>query len=144
MQHEPLTRQIIGAAMRVHWELGPGFLERDYTNALRLELETRGIDAELERRLQVRYRGAIVGEFVADMVVGGSVIIELKAVSSLVAGHEVQLVNYLAATGVELGLLLNFGAARLEFKRKSRVYRSGSDRSEPAETGGTERTAETG
>lgn len=123
MLHEQLTRAIIGCAMIVHRRLGPGFLESVYQNALAWELRTAGIPVECERRLEVRYRDTIVGEFVADMVVGGVVVVENKAVRALATAHEVQLVHYLTVTGVETGLLLNFGAAHLEFRRKVRTYR---------------------
>ena len=123
MLHEALTRAIIGCAMIVHRRLGPGFLESVYQNALAWELGSAGIAFECERRLAVRYRDAIVGEFVADMVVGGVILIENKAVGALSRAHEVQLVNYLAATGIEIGLLINFGGDRLAIKRKVRAQR---------------------
>ena len=120
MLHEKLTRAIIGCAMIVHRRLGPGFLESVYQNALAWELKSAGFSVECERRIVVRYRQAIVGEFVADMVVAGVVLVENKAVRALAAAHEAQLVNYLAATGAEVGLLINFGGTRLEFKRRTR------------------------
>lgn len=120
MLHEQLTRAIIGCAMIVHRRLGPGFLESVYQNALAWELESAGLRVECERRIVVRYRQAIVGEFVADMVVAGVVLVENKAVRALAPAHEAQLVNYLAATGAEVGLLINFGGTRLEFKRRTR------------------------
>ena len=118
MLHEKLTRAIIGCAMIVHRRLGPGFLESVYQNALAWELGAAGISVECERRLEVRYRDTIVGEFVADMVVNNVVLVENKAVQTLAHAHEAQLVNYLAATGIEIGLLINFGTDRLAFKRK--------------------------
>jgi len=124
MEHEELTRAIIGCAMIVHRALGPGFLESVYQNALAWELRSAGICVECERRLEVRYRDTIVGEFVADMVVNDVVIIENKAVRALSRAHEAQLVNYLTATGIEVGLLINFGSDRLAFKRKVRAYRT--------------------
>ncbi len=117
-----LAGQVIGCAMKVHSVLGPGFLESVYQNALAHELRTAGIDVELEVRLQVRYDGIVVGTFDADMLVNKAVLIENKAVQALVPVHEVQLVNYLTATGLDEGLVLNFGASRLEFKKKFRVY----------------------
>ncbi len=112
--------------MRVHRVLGPGFLEAVYQNALAHELRKAGLLVECERKLQVRYDGVVVGDFVVDMLVAQHILIENKAVRALAVGHELQLVHYLTATGIEVGLLLNFGAARLEFKRKLRTYRSRS------------------
>jgi GxxExxY protein len=123
MEHEELTRKIIGCAMTVHRVLGGGFLESVYQKALAHELRKAGLSLECEAKIQVKYDGVIVGDFSADMLVNGCIIVENKAVQSLVAAHEVQLVNYLTATGVEIGLLLNFGGSRLEFKRKTRNYR---------------------
>lgn len=122
LEHETLTRTIIGAAMRVHNVLGPGFLESVYQNALARELQLRAVPAECERPLTVRYRGAVVGEFAADMLVAGAVLVENKAVRAIAPAHEAQLVNYLTATGVAVGLLFNFGAERLELRRKFRAY----------------------
>ena len=126
MQHEELTRAIIGCAMIVHRILGPGFLESVYQNALTWELRRAGIPVDCERRLQVRYRQAVVGDFVADMVVAELVLVENKAVRALVPAHEAQLMNYLTATGVEVGLLINFGSDRLAFKRRTRPHRRSS------------------
>lgn len=130
MEHEELTKKIIGCAMKVHGALGPGFLESVYQNALALELRRAGMKVECEKKIQVTYDGVVVGDFVADVLINEHVLIENKAVHVLAAAHEVQLVNYLTATGIDIGLLLNFGAARLEFKRKTRIYRpkkSGQD-----------------
>jgi len=118
-----LCGQIIGLAMKVHSTLGPGFLESVYQNALIWELRKAGIKAEAERPISVRYDGQIVGAFTADLFVSDSVIVELKASQSLANAYEVQLVNYLTATGFDEGLLLNFGAERLEFKKKFRLPR---------------------
>lgn len=122
MEYGQLTERIIGCAMRVHGVLRPGFLESVYQNALAHELRKAGHRTDCERRLRVVYDNVIVGEFMADMLVEDVVLIENKAVQTLVAAHEVQLVNYLTATGLNVGLLINFGASRLEFKRKHRVY----------------------
>jgi len=128
MQEEPkiydLCGQIIGAAMKVHSTLGPGFLESVYQNALIWELREAGVKAEAERPISVRYDGQIVGAFTADLLANDSIIIELKAGQSLAKAHEVQLVNYLTATGFDEGPLLNFGAERLEFKKKFRLPKS--------------------
>lgn len=123
MEHEQLTETIIGCAMRVHSTLGSGFLESVYQKSLAHELRKAGMRVECEKPIQVHYDGVVVGEFSADMLVEDLVMVENKAVQTLVPAHEVQLVNYLTATGIELGLLLNFGAAKLEFKRKYRTYR---------------------
>ena len=124
MEHEELTRIIIGCAISVHRALGPGFLESVYRNALAHDLSKAGLAVHCEKRIQVRDDGALVGDFFADMMIQDRVLIENKAVQALNKAHEVQLVNYLVATQVETGLLLNFGAQRLQFKRKSRVYRT--------------------
>lgn len=118
MLYESLTQKIIGCAMKVHCTLGPGFLELVYQNALLHELSVSGLVAEPGKRIQVFYDEVLVGDFIADILVEGRILIENKAVRVLSAAHEVQLVNYLTATGVEIGLLLNFGSERLEFKRK--------------------------
>ena len=110
--------------MKVHSTLGPGFLESVYQNALIWELRKAGIKAEAERRISVLYDGRLVGAFTADLLVNDSVIVELKASQSLAKADEVQLMNYLTATGFDEGLLLNFGAQRLEFKKKFRLPRS--------------------
>jgi GxxExxY protein len=119
-----LCGQIIGLAMKVHSTLGPGFLESVYQNALIWELRKAGFKAEAERPISVLYDEQLVGAFTADLLVNDSVIVELKASQSLAKTHEVQLVNYLTATGFDEGLLLNFGAERLEFKKKFRVPKS--------------------
>lgn len=115
--------KVIGLAMKVHRALGPGFLESVYANALEIELRVAGISFEREKKLQVFYRGEIVGDFACDFFLDG-LVLEIKAVTALVAAHEVQLVNYLSATGIEHGLLLNFGGQSLEFKKKFRTYRT--------------------
>jgi len=107
--------------MKVHPTLGLGFLESVYQNALIWELRKGGFKAEGGRPIHVHYDGQIVGAFSADVLINRSLIVELKASRSLAKAHEVQLVNYLVATGLDEGLLLNFGADRLEFKKKFRV-----------------------
>ena len=120
MEHEDLTKAIIGCAMEVHSTLGPGFLESVYQNALAHELREKGFSVACECRLQVRYKDLVVGDFIADMLVNDLVLIENKAVQALNTAHEVQLVNYLTATGIAVGLLINFGADSLKVKRKHR------------------------
>jgi len=108
-KHREITEKIIGAAQNVHNTLGYGFLEKVYQNALVIELQTLGFDVDVEQPIAVPYRGEIVGNYVADIVVDKKVILEIKAVKELSEIHEVQLVNYLKATGIEVGLLINFG-----------------------------------
>lgn len=107
--------------MYAHRILGPGFLESIYHNALLLRLQKLGLKVESQRSLTVYFDEEVIGVFLADMIVEGVLILELKAVAALNSAHEVQLVNYLTATRVETGLLLNFGRHSLEFKRKSRI-----------------------
>ena len=119
-----LCGRVIGAAMKVHSTLGPGFLESVYQNALIWELRKVGLKAEAERPISVHYDGQLVGAFTADVLVNDSLILELKSIQALAKAHEVQLVNYLVATGLDEGLPLNFGTERLEFKKKFRVPKS--------------------
>ena len=123
LDKEQLTERIIGCAMVVHRALGPGFLESVYENALAHELQKAGLKVECQRPLTVTYDGVVVGNFVADMLVDDAVLIENKAVQAIAASHEVQVVNYLTATGLEIGLVLNFGSGSLEFRRKHRTFR---------------------
>lgn len=123
MEDQTLTETIIGCAMKVHSALGPGFLEPVYQKALAHELQKAGLKIECEKPITVHYDGVVVGDFFADLLVDDKVMLELKANQTLAPANEVQLVNYLTATGIEIGLLLNFGAERLEFKRKARMYR---------------------
>ncbi len=115
-----LTEKVIGLAMRVHRALGPGFLESVYLNALAYELRKADFEVEIGKRIKVRYGNVIVGNFIADLVIAGDLICELKAISCLTKADEVQVVNYLTATNHEVGLLLNFGSESLQFKRKHR------------------------
>jgi len=117
-----LTGKVIGLAMKVHRTLGPGFPESVYKRALQYELIRAGLRAELEKPIQIRYESIVVGDYFADVVVNDDLILEIKSIVPLAAEHEVQLVNYLTATGKDVGLLLNFGARSLEFKKKFRVY----------------------
>ena len=122
MKHDDLTQKIIGCAYKVHNTLGPGFLEKVYENALRIELEKQGLRVKQQEPIGVNYEGQVVGEYYADLWVDECVVIELKAAQTLVKQHEVQLVNYLTATGIDCGLLLNFGAS-VQVKRKFREYK---------------------
>jgi GxxExxY protein len=115
-----LAGKVIGAAMEVHRFLGPGFVESVYENALLVELAASQLTFESQKELNVIYKGQSVGEFLADIIVDMALVVELKAVQSLLPIHEVQLVNYLTATGIEEGVLLNFGSESLQFKKKFR------------------------
>lgn len=112
-----LTARIIGAAQRVSIGLGCGFLEKVYENALRVELRHSGLHVEQQRPIDVRYREEIVGQYLADLVVEKSVVVELKAVTAIDGIHEAQCMNYLRASGHQICLLLNFGRPRLVVRR---------------------------
>jgi len=116
----PITDRIIGAAMKVHTTLGPGFLEKVYENSLSIELQKSGLLAEQQRALAVYYQGILVGQYVADIVVENQILIELKATRAIEDVHKAQLLSYLKTTGLKLGLILNFGAASLQIKRMAR------------------------
>jgi GxxExxY protein len=130
-----LTSKIIGCAMKVHREMGFGFLESVYENALLHELRKAGFEAQQQIPIKVYYDGIVAGDFIADLVVNGTVIMELKAVQSVNVVHEVQLVNYLKATGIDSGLLFNFGAKSLEFKRKHRLPKENTSKGLSGVTG---------
>ena len=123
MDIEELIKVIINIAYEVRSQLVAGYLETVYKKALLIELGEAGLEVEDEVELPVLYKGHVIGDFRADIIVEGSVIIELKAVAHLLPAHEIQLVNYLTIAKKDNGLLINFGAAeRLEIKRKYRVY----------------------
>lgn len=115
--YKDLSYAIIGAAMEVHSILGPGFLEAVYQAALARELSLRAIHFEQFKRLPVTYKETLVGDYEADFVVEGKIVLEIKAVATLHPRHEAQTINYLAATGLRLAILLNFGSDSLEYKR---------------------------
>ena len=112
-----LTERVIGCAMKVSNTLGAGFLEKVYENALLFELQQNGLNAVAQQTLKVRYQGVVVGEYCADIVVNGCVLLELKAAKAIDETHQAQLLNYLKATGLKVGLILNFGTPRLGIKR---------------------------
>ena len=112
-----LTYLINGAIFEVNRELGAGFLEKVYENALLVELNEKGLRAENQVPIKVRYKGKEVGEYFADIVVEDRIILEIKAVESLQKVHEAQLLNYLKATGYKIGLLVNFAHPKAEIKR---------------------------
>ncbi|MDQ6860237.1 MAG: GxxExxY protein [Verrucomicrobiota bacterium] len=115
--HRETTEKIIGAAFEVHQQLGYGFLERVYQRALQVELVRRGAPAELEKRIQVLYKGVVVGEYDADLLVDASVLVEIKIAPEYDKRDEAQLLNELKATGMKVGLVLNFGRTKLAYKR---------------------------
>jgi GxxExxY protein len=117
LKHEELSKKIIAAAYNVHNELGHGFLEKVYKNSLAVELEENGLKCALEVPLKVSYHGVAVGDYFADIIVDDKIIVEIKAVNKLDSIHEVQLVNYLKGTGINVGLLINFGKS-VEIKRR--------------------------
>ena len=117
MLHEEKTDKIIGAFFKVYNNLGYGFLERVYQNSLLIELRKLGLHSETEKPVKVYYDGELVGDYRADIIVDNCIIIENKTAESLAEEHEFQLINYLKATEIEVGLLLNFGK-KPEFKRK--------------------------
>ncbi len=127
MQNETLTKKMIGAAFRVYNTLGFGFLESVYEKSLLIELGKEGVKAESQKPVDVYYEGQTVGEFIVDILVEDQIVLELKSVRQLATAHEVQLVNYLCATGMDVGLLLNFGPHKVDVKRKVRELESLSD-----------------
>ena len=115
--HEETTSKIIGAAFEVHDQLGYGFLERVYQRAMQVELLRRGATAELEKRVQVHYKGAVVGDYDIYLVVESCVAVEIKVAPQYDKRDEEQLLNELKATGLKVGMLINFGRAKVEYKR---------------------------
>jgi GxxExxY protein len=118
LKHSDLTKKIIEIFYKVYNQLGYGFLEKVYENALMIEFGKQGLSAAAQAPITVRYDQQIVGEYYADILVENKVLIEIKATSSPAKEHEAQLLNYLKATEIEIGLLLNFGP-KPEFKRKA-------------------------
>ena len=118
-----LTGQVIACAFEVSNQLGTGFLESVYENALCIELGKQGISFEQQKPLQVIYRGKVVGSFVTDLIVEDKLLIELKTVSALAKNHRAQLMNYLKATNIPVGLLLNFGTPKIGFQRIVNQYK---------------------
>lgn len=117
LKHSEITGEILKAFYQVYNSLGFGFLEKVYENALALELRERGLGVVQQKPIAVHYKGIIVGEYFADLLVQSVVLVELKTVSAIIAAHEAQLLNYLKATNIEVGLLLNFGE-KPDHKRK--------------------------
>ncbi len=122
MEFNDGSKQIIACAYKVFNTLGSGYLEKVYENALKIELTKHGYEVEQQFPIPVFYEGELVGDFFADLLINNKLIIELKAVENLHSKHEAQLVNYLTATGIGVGLLINFGSS-VEVKRKYRDYK---------------------
>ncbi len=118
--YEEVTGAIIGCAFEVINELGAGFLESVYEKALHLALQQKGLAVVAQKPIDVAFRGNTVGQFYADLLVDERVMVEVKAVKALAPEHSAQVINYLKATGIEVGLLINFGSPRLEYKRLTR------------------------
>jgi len=127
LKHEAITKAVIGCAFDVINELGAGFLESVYEKSLLLALRQKGLEAMAQYPARVMFRGECVGDFYADILVDEKVIVELKAVKAIAPEHQAQIINYLNATEIEVGLLINFGNPRLEYKRftRSRDYKHG-------------------
>lgn len=121
-QDKELTENIIGSAYTVHRNLGKGFLEKVYENAMVIELRELGLSVQQQTPIKVNYKGKIIGEYYADLIIENKVICELKSVETILKPHEVQLVNYLTATGKDTGLLINF-SDKVTVKRKFREYK---------------------
>ncbi|HWX15621.1 MAG TPA: GxxExxY protein [Chthoniobacterales bacterium] len=115
--HKEITEQIIGAAFEVYKPLGYGHLEKVYQRSMQVELLRHSISAELERRLTVQYKDVVVGDYDADLIVANVVLVELKIAPQYDKRDEAQLLNALKATGLKVGLLINFGRSKVEFKR---------------------------
>ena len=115
--YEELTAKILEACFEVSNELGAGFLEAVYQKALQLALLQKGLEAKPQYPLKVHFRGEVVGDYYADFFVEGKVIVEIKSVAGLAPEHQAQVINYLKASGVEVGLLVNFGRPKLEYRR---------------------------
>ena len=118
MQHSELTEKIIACAYTVYNKMGYGYLESVYERCMLIELADVGLNTEVQKHLKVLYKGQVVGDFVADIIVNNTVIVELKSVSKIVKAHEIQLVNYLVSTNKQVGLILNFAKDKVEIKRK--------------------------
>jgi len=128
MEYKEPTEKVIGCAYRVYNKMGDRFLESVYDKCLMIELRNAGLSAESQIPIHVEYEGETVGGFVADVVIEGWVIVELKSVKRIVRAHEIQVANYLAATHKEIGLILNFSPEKVEVKRKVRDLKVGVTR----------------
>ena len=120
LKYEQITKSVIGCAFEVINELGAGFLKSVYEDALLLALRQKDLSAKSQYPVKVMFRGECVGDFYVDIFVEDKVIVELKAVKTILPEHQAQIINYLNATGIEVGLLINFGNSKLEYKRFTR------------------------
>ena len=116
--HSDITDRIIACIHSVRSALGPGFAEKLYENALVVELQTRGLSIKQQHPIRVYYKDILIGEYVADLLVEEKVIVELKALEALSELHDAQIINYLKLSGIRVGLLVNFGSRKLEWRRK--------------------------
>ena len=123
MEYKDVTETIIGCAYRVYNKMGFGFLESVYQKCLLIELRKASLDTESQKPITVYYDNEIVGEFITDIIVNDTIILELKSVRRIIKAHEVQLVNYLVTTRKPVGLILNFGERKVEIKRKIKDLR---------------------
>ena len=139
-QHADITEKIISAFYQVYNTLGYGFLEKVYQNAMVLELRSRGLSVVARAPINVFYAGIIVGEYYADLLVEGCVIVELKAAEAIASEHHAQLLNYLKATDIDIGLLLNFGP-KPEIRRK--IYDTARQRTSTSPTPSTANSTST-
>ena len=114
---QPVMRQLIGAVFEVHNVLGYGFLGKVYQRAMQVVLQVRGVKVELEPCIQVQFKGVVVGDYAADLLVEDKIIVELKTDATYQSFHEAQLLNELRDTGIKLGYLINFGREKVEYKR---------------------------
>ena len=117
IKFDKMSNEVIGAAIEVHKFLGAGFLESVYHNALKKELEIRKLDYETEKLIQTFYKGELVGEHRLDLVINNEVVVELKTVQEIADAHKAQVISYLKASGIKVGLLLNFSKSKLDIKR---------------------------
>ena len=122
LPHFELTRTILGCCFEVMKELGPGFQERIYKNALLIAMQQKGLQVEIEKPFEVMFRDKMIGRYSADLVVGKMVIVELKCCESLIREHQAQLFNYLKVSELPIGLLINFRRRKLDYQR---LHRSG-------------------
>ena len=118
MKYKEITEKVIGCAFRVYNKMGFGFLESVYEKCMQIELKKAGLNSESQKPIIVLYDEKIVGEFIADLVIEDILIVELKSVKKIIKIHEMQLVNYLVATGKPVGLIINFGELKVDIKRK--------------------------
>lgn len=115
--YKDLSYKIVGLAMQVHKELGHGFLEKVYENAMMVLLGREGIKTVQQAPITVRFLGEVVGDYYADILVEDKIILELKSADKIISGHRSQTLNYLKATGIQLAIILNFGKEKLEYER---------------------------